>query len=115
MTGGKTRQAEWASGERPCSSRNHEEARALSPVQIRALLTAADGERNEGLYVALHTGLRQGELLGLTWEDVDLEGSKVSVRRSLKVTDDGLVFGPTKNEASRRLVPLNRSAVARTS
>jgi integrase len=102
-----------ASGERPRSSRNHEEAKALSLVQVRALLTAADGERNEGLYVvALHTGLRQGELLGLKWEDVDLAGSKLSVRSSLKVTDQGLVFGPTKNKASRRSVPLNRSAVA---
>jgi integrase len=101
-----------ASGERPRSSHNHEEAKALSPIQARTLLTAADGERNEGLYVvALHTGLRQGELLGLKWEDVDLEGSKLSVRRSLKVTDQGLVFGPTKNKASRRSVPLNKSAV----
>jgi integrase len=102
-----------ASGERPRSSRNCEEAKALSPIQARALLTAADGERNEGLYVvALHTGLRQGELLGLKWEEVDLEGTKLSVRRSLKVTDQGLVLGPTKNKASCRSVPLNRSAVA---
>ena len=102
-----------ASGERPRSSRNCEEAQALSPIQARALLTAADGERNEGLYVvALHTGLRQGELLGLKWEEVDLEGTKLSVRRSLKVTDQGLVLGPTKNKASCRSVPLNRSAVA---
>jgi integrase len=48
----------------------------------------------------------------LRWEDVDLEGGKLSVRRSLKVTDQGLVFGPTKNKASRRSVPLNKSAVA---
>jgi integrase len=34
------------------------------------------------------------------------------VRRSLKVTDRGLDFGPTKNKASRRSVPLNKSAVA---
>src|SRR5215218_10386008 len=37
---------------------------------------------------------------------------KLSVRRSLKVTDQGLVLGPTKNKASRRSVPLNKSAVA---
>lgn len=48
----------------------------------------------------------------MNWEDVDLDGSKLSVRRSLKVTDRGLAFGPAKNKASRRSVPLNRSAAA---
>jgi integrase len=87
--------------------------RTLSPIQVRVLLEAARGIRHEALYVvALHTGLRQGELLGLKWEDVDLEGGKLYVRRSLKVADQGLVFGPTKNKASRRSVPLNKSAVA---
>jgi integrase len=37
---------------------------------------------------------------------------KLSVRRSLKVTEDGLAFGTPKNKVSRRSVPLNRTAVA---
>jgi integrase len=104
-----------ASGERPRSSRHRssEEAKALSPTQVRALLEAARGTRNEALYVvAVHAGLRQGELLGLKWTDVDLEAGKLSVRRSLKVTDDGLDFGSPKNNASRRSVPLNKTAVS---
>ncbi len=102
-----------ASGERPRSSRVQREANALSPAQARTLLGKASGERNEALYiVALHTGLRQGELLGLKWTDLDLDRGTLSVRRSLKVTDHGPDFGPTKNRASRRSVPLNRSAVA---
>ncbi len=102
-----------ASGERPRSSRNRKEAKALSPPQVKALLTAARGTRNEALYVvAVHTGLRQGELLGLKWADIDLAAGKLSVRRSLKVTEDGLGFGPPKNNASRRSVPLNKTAVA---
>jgi integrase len=60
----------------------------------------------------VHTGLRQGELLGLKWTDVDLDAGKLSVRRSPKVTEYGLNFGPPKNKASRRSVPLNKSAVA---
>jgi integrase len=100
-----------AEGERPRSSRERRSdgVKALSPVQVRALLDAARGTRNEALYVvALHTGLRQGELLGLKWSDVGADN--VSVRRSLKMTDRGLDFGPTKNKASRRSVPLNRTA-----
>src|SRR5215213_8116609 len=102
-----------ANGERPRSSRSQKEAKALSPAQVRALLTAAHEQRNEALYVvAVHTGLRKGELLGLRWTDVDLDTGRLSVRGSLKVTDHGLALGPTKNKASRRSVPLNRSAVA---
>jgi integrase len=102
-----------ATGERPRSSRNRDEAKALSAEQVGALLRAASGERNEALYVvAVHTGLRQGELLGLQWTDVDLDVGKLSVRRSLKVTEDGLGFGPPKNKASRRSVPVNKTAVA---
>src|SRR5918994_2796799 len=102
-----------AEGERPRSSRDRrsDDVKALSPAQVRALLDAARGTRNEALYiVALHTGLQQGELLGLRWADFD--AGKVVVRRSLKVTDHGLDFGPPKNKASRRSVPLNKSAVA---
>jgi integrase len=102
-----------ASGERPRSSRHQKEARALSPTQVRALLAEASGERNEAMYIAaIHTGLRKGELLGLKWTDLDLDAGTLSVRRSLKVTNHGLDFGPTKNKASRRSVPLNKSAVA---
>ena len=101
-----------AEGERPRSSRNREEIKALSSEQARALLSSARGGRNEALYiVAVHTGLRQGELLGLKWTDLDLDGRRLSVRRALKVTDHGLDFGPTKNKASRRSVPLSKTAV----
>lgn len=106
-----------AAGERPRSSRqrNQREADAFSQEQVKALLAAASGERNEALYiVAVHTGLRQGDLLGLEWTDVDLSGAtgELSVRRSLKVTAEGLGFGPPKNKASRRSVPMNKTAVA---
>jgi integrase len=105
-----------AEGERPRSSRQRrsDDTKALSSQQVRALLAAVQGTRFEALYVvAVHTGLRQGELLGLRWTDVDLDGAtpRLSVRRSLKVTDQGLYFGPPKNKASRRSVPLNRTVV----
>ena len=77
------------------------------------MLSTANGSRNEALYVtAVHTGLRQGELLGLRWTDVDLEAGKLSVTRSLKVTADGLAFGAPKNQVSRRSMPLNKSVIA---
>jgi integrase len=101
-----------AYGERTQSSRDKEESKALSQDQVKTLLRTSKGERNEALYVvAVHTGLRQGELLGLRWSDVDLSANRLSVARSLKVTADGLALGPPKNKASRRSVPLNKMAV----
>ncbi len=57
------------------------EMRPLSAEEVRKLLSAARGDRLETLWVlAVHTGMRQGELLALKWTDVDLETGKVSVR-----------------------------------
>ena len=60
------------------------EIKPLSEEQVKRLLQAAQGDKLEALYVlAVHTGMRSGELLGLKWEDVDLEGGTVQVRRSV--------------------------------
>lgn len=86
---------------------------ALSPVQARRLMQAARGERLEALYVlALMMGLRRGELLGLRWQDVDLEGRRLVIRRSLQVDDEGRwVLGAPKTKRSRRPVLLTGTAV----
>jgi integrase len=53
--------------------------------QVRSFLKAAQGDRLEALYVlAITTGLRQGELLGLRWQDVDLERRRLQLVRQLK-------------------------------
>lgn len=60
------------------------EIRTLSPEETRRLLNEARGERFEALYVlAVTTGMRQGELLGLRWDDVDLSEGVVRVNRTL--------------------------------
>ena len=76
------------------------------------LLAAAFGDRLETLYVlGIHSGLRQGELLRLKWEDVDLEAGTSQVRRTLATTKDGPVLTAPKIKGSRRTVKLTRSAV----
>lgn len=85
------------------------ESKALNPSQVKALLTAASGSRFEALYVvAIHTGLRRGELLGLEWTDADLEAGTLMVRRSLDV--DG-TFKTPKNRAARRTLKLTHQAL----
>ena len=54
------------------------EVPVLDAEPARKLLQAARGERLEALFVlALTTGARQGELLGLRWQDVDLDGGQL--------------------------------------
>jgi integrase len=61
----------------------------------------------EALYVlAVTTGLRQGELLGLKWEDVDFEAGKISVQRTLSAAKNGSMFNSPKRNKSRRSVKL---------
>ncbi len=87
---GRPRAPHVAEGERPHSSRRKKEAKALSPARVRTLLSAARVAHNEALYVlAVPTGLRQGELLGLKWTDIGLEAGMLSVARSLKSRPTG--------------------------
>ena len=55
----------------------------LTPVEVEALVRATEDEQDKALYLtAAMTGLRQGELLALTWRDVDHQGERVHVRTS---------------------------------
>ena len=85
---------------------------ALTPTQARVFLDAAREDRLEAMYVlAIHCGLRQGELLGLRWEDVDLEARTLRVSRTLSRTKDGPSFTAPKTAKSRRTVQLTNGAI----
>src|SRR5215207_10070502 len=91
-----------------------EEMHPLTPQQAKVLLQTAHeaGDSLEALYVlAVHTGLRQGELLGLKWEDVDLEDGSLQVRRTLATTKAGPQLTSPKTKGSRRTVRLTQSTV----
>lgn len=88
------------------------EMRTLTPEQARAFLEAVKGDRLEALYVlAITTGIREGELLGLRWADVDPEGGRLRVLRQLTRTKRGLSFTAPKRGRTR-IVRLTNTAVA---
>lgn len=91
------------------------EIEPLSPDQARKLIETAyeTGSRYAALYVlALHTGMREGELLGLRWEDLDLDDAAptLQVRRTLSETRTGHKFEKPKSGKGRS-IKLSRKAV----
>ena len=83
----------------------------LDRKQARTLLEETSGDRLEALYgLAVHTGMREGELLGLKWEDVDLECSVLRLRRAVVREGGKTAFGDLKTPKSRRSVRLTRAA-----
>ena len=83
--------------------------------QIKTLTedeTAKLLERTKATYlylpilIAVTTGMRRGEVLGLRWSDLDLDAGMASVRQTLEATKDGLIFKQPKTARSRRRVSL---------
>lgn len=78
-----------------------------SAAEARAFLRAA---RRDPLYPAfvllLAYGLRRGEVLGLSWKDVDLDQGVIRIRQQLFRVGGRLRLGPVKTAAGRRDLPL---------
>jgi integrase len=87
--------------------------RVLTVEQARHLLAVAKDDHLEALYVlALTTGLRQRELLALTWSDLDLTYGKLQVQRTLLGVSEGKAkVAAPKTPASRRCVRLTDLAI----
>jgi len=84
------------------------EIKSLDEGQAKRLLNAVQGDTLEALYVlAITTGMRVGELLGLRWEDVDLEAGTLQVKRTVF---NGHIEAP-KTSKGRRSIKLTQSSI----
>jgi integrase len=92
---------------KPC----RKEIQTLNSHQVRQFLIAAQGSRYEALYyLAITTGLRAGELLGLKWNDLDWTKGHLHVQRQIqRVPGNGLALLEPKNAAGRRVVILGQT------
>jgi len=90
------------------------EMKTLNSDQVRVFLSAAKGTRNEALFwVAVSTGLREGEILGLKWSDLDWKTKHLQIKRQVqRLKGEGLVLVEPKSSASKRMVVLSSATMA---
>jgi len=84
----------------------HKPPQVLSLDQVKKFLGAVKDDRLYALYVlAISTGMRQGELLGLMWEDVDFFSGTIHVHHTIQeLQGKGLILMETKTEKSKRSI-----------
>jgi integrase len=87
------------------------EMKSLSAEQVRIFLIKSRGSRYETLFcLAVTTGLRKGEILGLRWSDIDWGSRSLRLQRQLqRVHGEGLIFSKPKSRSGRRLIMLGPS------
>ena len=91
----------------------HREMKTLPAEQLGAFLREAkESGVYELYYMDLATGLRRGELLGLKWEDIDLQNGIIHVRRQVARVDGEVKELPLKTKNSYRNISISRDAVA---
>jgi integrase len=89
------------------------ELKVFSTEQAQRFLQVIKGERLEAFFcTAVATGLRLGELLGLRWSDVDLDGGSLTVRQALQRQGKEVRFVEPKSKQSRRRLNLPMFAVS---
>jgi integrase len=89
------------------------EMKVLNDTQVRNLLLAAQSTPYYALlYIAVSTGLRQGEILGLKWSDLDWSARRLQVQRQVqRVARKGLMFFEPKSRAGRRVIIVGESVI----
>ena len=81
-------------------------ARTWNAAELGAFLGAARGHRlYDALYLAAHTGMRRGEIVGLKWSDLDRPTSRLSISRTLQNVGGRPVEFGVKTRTSRRTSP----------
>ena len=90
----------------------HREMKTLPLEQLQSFLREA---RKSGVFelycLELATGLRRGELLGLKWEDIDLQKGDLRVRRQISRINGEVVEAPLKTKNAYRTLPLAEDTI----
>ena len=100
-----------AAADPPAASRS--KARSWTDRELRTFLAHVQRDRLYALWrLAATTGMRRGELLGLTWRHLDLDAGRLRVEQQLIPVKGGVIFGPPKSSRSERTIALDPGTVA---
>lgn len=89
----------------------HEPPKMLTSDEAQAVLRAmADPGLRRLATIAVNTGLRQGELLGLSWSDMDRKGGALHLTHALQRVGGAYQLVEVKSASSRRSIPLTPAA-----
>ncbi len=90
----------------------HKEMQTIPAEQLQTFLTEAKATGvYEMYYIELATGLRRGELLGLKWEDINMQQGIIRVRRQVARINGKIVEAPLKTKNSYRAVTISPQAI----
>ena len=97
----------------PPDPRHKGEIRAYTPDELRAMEQRLQGTNViVPFYIALNTGLRESEVFGLQWSDIDFENRKIKVHKQLLFQDRKWCFCPLKTTNAYRSVNITDSFCA---
>ncbi|KXS41418.1 MAG: integrase family protein [Candidatus Frackibacter sp. T328-2] len=93
-------------------SKDDPEIKHMTKEEVKQLLDAAEGWIHDFIYLAVNTGMRRGELMGLRWSDVEFENKILRVRQTLVVDQNGgSVFKKPKSKASIRGIDITDDVI----
>jgi integrase len=93
-------------------ARMRSRASTWTASEVRRLLEHVRDDRLFALWrLAATSGMRRGELLGVTWQALDLDGARLQVDQQVIPARGGVSFGPPKSARSRRTLALDPGTV----
>jgi integrase len=89
------------------------EIHAWTAEELRTFLDQVASHRLQpAWFVASHTGMRRGEVLGLRWSDVDLDRRRLAVQQAVILVAYELIISDVKTDRGRRTIDLDDRTVA---
>ena len=88
------------------------EIQAMTLKEVYKILEAAkDSWMYYVIYVAVNTGMRRGEILGLRWQDINFRNKFISVRQTIVKANNEIIFKEPKTKSSKRTIRIDNEDI----